>query len=1123
MLLHRRFDGDRLCWHTGPFARAAGEPQRMSTPPHPPAPAARLRLQGQPAVLCPDGPVRDIEAKDALMLAYLAIEGPTPRATLATLLWPEVDAARARANLRQRLFRLRQLLGVDPVCGSGTLGLAPGMAHDLNGSAGVLGALRFPDAAEFDAWLMGQRDQRASNVRQCTERQAEALERAGELAAALPVAQALLRLEPLSEAAHRRVMRLHYLRGDRSGALMAFDDCERTLKDEVGATPSTETLMLLRTVEQAHPHPWLPGQPLPASALKPPQLIGRASELAALGHAWAARQVFVLTGEAGAGKSRVLDAIAQATDGVLLVCGRPGDDQVPLATLNRLLQRLAERWPTLRTVAAYSGLAARMAGPLGHEPPTARSVAPMVAGLLQAACAVSGHGLSGLVLDDLQFADEASVDSWQELLVWPALAGLRFGFSSRIEGPVAVERIAAFSERSDAVVVPLPPLSGDAVQPFIESLALPLVDAGAVAATLVRRIGGNPLHLLETIRHALEKNGHLRADNLEAPTRVTELLEQRLLALPADGLLVVRIAAVAGDQFDPELAAAVSRRDVLELADAWHALEREGLLDTRGFMHDLIGEAALRLLPQPIARVLHTRVATHLAECGAAPARLAHHLLCAGDDLAAAPHLANAARQAWAMGRSRETRDAYCHAAAIRLGHGQPDAAFDLLYDCCEAMGELGPLGALDEIVEQLVPLARTPPQRARVALQHASSFILRGDHAGFLSRVDETLALGIAAGDRLVEAECRYGKGYYAAYGGRLGESIAQTQAAMLLYREIGRVHRAEQIEVALQTTLAATGRVRPALDSLRRTAQRLADGSSSVDLAPVLVRQADAELQLGDIEAARLSAHRALAALRATDMHAAELSSTASLIADVHRRCGDWTQAIAVIDEMQQRLDLKGDPLKWLDQPRAAVYLDLGRPDLAYRHIEGFADAAAYSAQLRQRVLILRWRYQLATGAVIDAAAALNATAESENLPMTCAQFVVAGQAAAPAVTPAQCAAVMARCESEGLAEQLLALRALSIRLQVRDGTTPPTEAELLRARQGVVTNGGGLTPIASLWLAQALDALGRPAESNAMAREGAAWLMARAGQSVPAEFRDSFLHRHPVHRALLALAGQ
>jgi len=41
------------------------------------------------------------------LLAYLLLEGPTPRARLAELLWEGFDK-RARANLRSELYRLKQ-------------------------------------------------------------------------------------------------------------------------------------------------------------------------------------------------------------------------------------------------------------------------------------------------------------------------------------------------------------------------------------------------------------------------------------------------------------------------------------------------------------------------------------------------------------------------------------------------------------------------------------------------------------------------------------------------------------------------------------------------------------------------------------------------------------------------------------------------------------------------------------------------------------------------------------------------------------------------------------------------------------------------------------------------------
>jgi len=1074
----------------------------------------RLELTRHALALQADGSSSALAPRDAVLLAWLALEGPTPRTRLAELLWPESGLTAARNTLRQRLFRLRKHCG-ELVEGGELLRLAEAVRHDLGDADGVLGGLQFPDAPALDTWLRGQREQRAGAARHVLEREARALEDAGELAAALPVAEALLRLDVLSEAAHRRLMRLHYLRGDRAGALLAFDRCERTLKDEVGTRPSEETLSLLRTVEQAHPHTWIAGQALPASALRPPRLIGRDAELSELARAWAADQLFVVTGQAGSGKSRLLDAFAETREGLLILRARPGDDKVPLATLERLVHRLGERWPALGAAPAYSRFMTRTSGPGEGRPPTVQSVAPILRELLLAARPL---GLAGLVLDDLQFADDASADTWQELLDSPALAGIRFGFASRPDGAVAAARIAALCARSDAAGLAMQPLLAEAVQPFVESLALPGVDCAAVAATLVRRIGGNPLHLLETIRHALEKHGHLRADRLQAPARVTELLEQRLLALPADGLLLVRIAAVAGSDFDPELAAAVSRRDVLELADSWHALERQGLLDARGFMHDLIGEAAQRLLPQPIARVLHGRVAAHLAGRGASAARLAHHLLSAGDDAAAVPHLTAAARLAWHLGRGREAREAFERAASIELARGRPDAAFDLLFDSAEATSELGPLAAFHDTVERLAPLAHTLSQRARVAFFRLVDRHERGNREGFLELVDAALALAVAGEDRVIEGECRYAKGVDAAYDSRLHEAAQHFEAAAALHRGVGRDQRALSIELDTHLILLWTGQARLALARQQAWLESLGSDPSAMR-ALISSRQAGTLAYLGELDAAARTADQALEALLATDMMAINLASTIHLIADVQRRCGRWDAALRVIEETRERVAAQGDTHQRVAETLAAIYLDLGRPDLAHRHIEAFA-AAAQTARMRERTLVLRWAYGLAAGSRIETSETLARTLASENLLLGCELMLTAGKAERPEPTAAQCAGLIARCEPEALREHLVPLHALHAWLAARAGEIDAAAASVAAsARASQAGNGGIATPAAALWMAKALRAAGRPADAAAEADRGAGWLTTRAVQYVPIEFRDSFLHRNPAHRELLA----
>ena len=89
-----------------------------------------LRLSGR--FESPAGDGYDLEPKDALLLAYLALEGPTPRARLAAMLWPDVEEERARGNLRQRLLRLKRATRLELVTGGAEAQLADAVDHDLD-------------------------------------------------------------------------------------------------------------------------------------------------------------------------------------------------------------------------------------------------------------------------------------------------------------------------------------------------------------------------------------------------------------------------------------------------------------------------------------------------------------------------------------------------------------------------------------------------------------------------------------------------------------------------------------------------------------------------------------------------------------------------------------------------------------------------------------------------------------------------------------------------------------------------------------------------------------------------------------------------------------------------------
>ncbi|MBA4175573.1 MAG: hypothetical protein C0505_03290 [Leptothrix sp. (in: Bacteria)] len=599
-----------------------------------------LHLAGSPRA-CVAGRSLPLPPADALMLAWLALEGPTPRERLATLLWPASNADAARNAMRQRLFRLRRQLGLDVVVGHTLLALAEGVELDLAPGSTLLGDLAAADAPALDQWLTRRREAWHAHARHAQQDRIDALEAAGDAAGALPLALALLDDDPLSAHAHRRVMRLHYLRGDRAAALPAFDRCEQLLKHEAGAAPAPETLALLAAIEQSTE---VAGStrvrsPLPATVLRPPRLVGREAELAALQRGLASGQMVVLVGEAGMGKSRLLQALAAQRPGVLHTGGRPGDALVPYATLARTLRQLLDREPAAVDPALRRALAPLLPeladADSGRTAPAPLPLVLPVTTLLQRC-----RDVDTLALDDLHFADDASLELLQALWTGPretpALRadGLRrcLGLRPAAAGTRLHEVLQALAGAGPHMRLGLPPLDAAQMAEFIAFLGLPgLVDAAApvvaaLATTLCRRTGGNPLFALETLKRAWSDGSlaGLSAPDDGAPARplaqpdtLGGLIGQQLARLTPGALQLARVAAVAGVDFGIPLAGHLLGRSALDLADPWSELEAQQVMRGEAFAHDLVHDAVLQGLPEVIARHLHGQVAGWLEQQGA--------------------------------------------------------------------------------------------------------------------------------------------------------------------------------------------------------------------------------------------------------------------------------------------------------------------------------------------------------------------------------------------------------------------------------------------------------------------------------------------------------------------------
>jgi len=1110
------------------------------------ADACTLQLLRTPLLRVAGRQVR-LSSKDAALLALVACEGPLRAERVAALLWPAVGSRQADTSLRQRLYRLRREAGQALVDSGSTLALRPEVAtdlapalerltHDEHAAAGeLLGDLSFDDLPDFADWLRAQRQHWRAQRTAALAAMADRCEKEGALVRGLVYAQRHVDDEPLAEHAQRRLMRLHYLRGDRAAAIAAFERCEQRLKDELGTRPSAETIELLATIERGAGS--LPARRAvaPAALLRPPRLVGRERELQDLHGAWASGRVFVLSGEAGIGKSRLLADHASAESGVVLVRARPGDAGVADALAARLLRAVLAAHAVPRSPERARELALLLPE-LGE--PVALTGSAQRLSLQRAVDATladaTAHGLRALIIDDLHFADAASLDLLQAMMDSDTLASLRWGLAQRPadadDGNTQWQRALVEARRLDIVVVA--PLDLVQLTELIESLALPELDAMRLAPALLRHSGGNPLFALETLRElVLAGDGAplLANGKLPQPSSVSALVERRLQQLSPAALKLARVAALAAGDFSAELAAAVLEQHPLDIAEPWRELDMAQVIRDGAFAHDLILEATRASVPAPIAALLHERIAGHLQSRGGAGARLAPHWAGAGRWLAAGEAWVAAAQQAQNASQRTHELESWRAAADAFDRAGERARAFQARCDSVPATIVVAGVAPARAMVDTLLTQAQGDAERAAGLLAQAMAALMGGDHAAGIDAAGQAAALArrLASPSLALDAACLHAVGL--AQAGRAVEALAVIEPHREQVERSATPRQRGRFWADYAYALNAVRRLRDTAHALQQAIANAQSLGDLAELATLTSNLATVKGNLGQVDEALALARRALALQ--TELGAVDGPEGGVVHAYLGLYCGTtgrYREALEHLDAALACFEHDHQTL-WTavaSNHKVQVLIDLGQFARARQALER-EPAPVRSVQARSATMAAR--VDRAMGARrdtprLEGALATLGPGDDPHIRMHVMLEI--------ARTTDDLEVSMRHCDEViRLATQLefagVAMKAGLLRAQAQAGTGRTREAA--QAMRALVERMSEVQPqdlyLGEAWwiAAQVFDANGDGDESLMALARGAQWVRRVALPQVPEEFRDSFLQRNPSNRALLAAADR
>jgi DNA-binding SARP family transcriptional activator len=644
----------------------------------------------------------------ALLVYLLAHRGRAfPRERLARLFW-DTEPRLARHSLSQALYDIRTTLpGVDFESSTSQLGAGADeltydgeafeeavRSDDLSRAVRLYGGRFAPDVedagnSDFTRWLESERQRYRRLAEMALYRHVRESHDRAEWGEMCVSAMRLLNMNPLSEDAHRALMRGLWLQGDRAAAVRHFEEVEGFLDRELPGGVGRETLDLVERIRANDRAP----EPVPDDDRRR-DMVGREEEFGVL-----KRRLEVLRedgrggmvrvhGEAGMGKTRLLEEFRSlvALDGVRLVESRcyAAESDVAYGPVVEALEGLAGE------AAAADGDGELTYHQLGHLFPEAfdrpsgsrdafaepdagrRRLYEEAADLLRRA---ADRAPLVWLMEDVHWIDPSSASLLHYLVRRlgdsPLLVVVTARTHEEVDGPARELLEDELGSLSSVVDVELEPLEREETAELVRAAG---GDSDLLEETVDRihvLAGGNPFYALELLQASESLESDEVRDVLDQGSKglitrsLRTLLERRLRGLPADSVRIMEAVAVAGRHATSPLVREVTEFPPSRIVDLAGGLYERGLLrDVDGrleFLHDITRDFVYARLGDLQRSSLHLSVGEGLEdrENVADPATLARHFKRGGERPRAFEYALEAAREA-------ERRHA--HDEAIRMG-----------------------------------------------------------------------------------------------------------------------------------------------------------------------------------------------------------------------------------------------------------------------------------------------------------------------------------------------------------------------------------------------------------------------------------------------------------------------